>query len=213
MGEWRNSSIILDLGNRCRCVVSFTTRPLYSRGKVPQNPLGRRLGGVHSRVPSELEKKPLTLKWIETHLPARSPSLYRLSYPGSQDGISAMRNASHSKATFGPTCIMDINRCACKESVCLHNVAQIKRNRAGTKYTAGILPQVRLSLWTPYLVLVPIDRNSDMSSTCLRPRNSMLNCFADASFIYNLLETALLASLLMLIFQLNYRKVTIAKLR
>jgi hypothetical protein len=31
----RYSSTILDLGNRCRLVVSFTLRPLYSQGKAP----------------------------------------------------------------------------------------------------------------------------------------------------------------------------------
>jgi hypothetical protein len=29
MGEWRQSSIILDFGKRRRSVVSFKTRPLY----------------------------------------------------------------------------------------------------------------------------------------------------------------------------------------
>jgi hypothetical protein len=41
----------------------------------------------------------------------------------------------------------------------------------------------------------------------------VLGCFAAAHFIYSVLEAARLASILMLIFQLNYRKVVIAKLR
>jgi hypothetical protein len=40
---------ILDLGARCRWVVSFTPRPLYPQGKSPWYPLDRRLGGAQSR--------------------------------------------------------------------------------------------------------------------------------------------------------------------
>jgi hypothetical protein len=47
-GEWRYSSTILVLGNKCRWVVSFTPRPLYLRGKSPRFPLYRRLGGPQS---------------------------------------------------------------------------------------------------------------------------------------------------------------------
>jgi hypothetical protein len=43
MVEWRCSSTILDFGNRCRWVVSFTPRPRY-----PRYPLDRRLGGPRS---------------------------------------------------------------------------------------------------------------------------------------------------------------------
>jgi hypothetical protein len=39
---------ILD-GTRWRCVVSFTTRPLYPHGKRPSYPLDRRLGGPQGR--------------------------------------------------------------------------------------------------------------------------------------------------------------------
>jgi hypothetical protein len=48
MGEWRYSSIILDLGTRWRWVVSFTYRPLYPRGNRPRYLLVRRLGGPQS---------------------------------------------------------------------------------------------------------------------------------------------------------------------
>jgi hypothetical protein len=37
---------ILDFGTRWRRVVSFTTRPLFSKGKSPWYPLDRRLGGL-----------------------------------------------------------------------------------------------------------------------------------------------------------------------
>jgi hypothetical protein len=43
------ASRILDLGTRWRCVVSFTTQPLYLQGKSPWYPLDRRLGGPQSR--------------------------------------------------------------------------------------------------------------------------------------------------------------------
>jgi hypothetical protein len=40
---------ILDLGTRCRWMVSFTPRPLYPQGRIPWYPLDRRLGGTQSR--------------------------------------------------------------------------------------------------------------------------------------------------------------------
>jgi hypothetical protein len=47
--EWRHNSTILVLGSRWWWVVSFTPRPLYSRGKSPRYPLDRRLGGPQNR--------------------------------------------------------------------------------------------------------------------------------------------------------------------
>jgi hypothetical protein len=41
---------ILDPGTRCRWVVSFTPRSLYSRGKSPWYPLERWLGGAHNQT-------------------------------------------------------------------------------------------------------------------------------------------------------------------
>jgi hypothetical protein len=40
---------ILNLGIRWRWEVSFTPRPLYSEGKIPQYPLDRRLGEPQSK--------------------------------------------------------------------------------------------------------------------------------------------------------------------
>jgi hypothetical protein len=40
----------LDLGISWRWVVSFTPLPLYPRGKSPQHPLDRRLGGPQAPV-------------------------------------------------------------------------------------------------------------------------------------------------------------------
>jgi hypothetical protein len=37
-----------DLVTNCRCVVSFTHRPLYLQRKSPLYPSDRRLGGSHS---------------------------------------------------------------------------------------------------------------------------------------------------------------------
>jgi hypothetical protein len=38
-----------DLGTRWRWVVNFTPQPLYTQGRSPWYPLGRRLGGPQSR--------------------------------------------------------------------------------------------------------------------------------------------------------------------
>jgi hypothetical protein len=84
MREWRYSSFSIDLGNRWRWVVRFTSRPPYTWGKNPRYPLDRRLGGLQRRSGrSGVEKKLFVLPEIEFGRPARRPSLYRLSYPGS----------------------------------------------------------------------------------------------------------------------------------
>jgi hypothetical protein len=45
---------LIILGSIWMCVVSFTSRPLYSPGKSPQYALNRKLGGLHRRsVPLE----------------------------------------------------------------------------------------------------------------------------------------------------------------
>jgi hypothetical protein len=57
---------ILDPSNRWRWVVSFTLRPLYTRGNGPQHPLDRGLGGPQSRSGrSGGEKSFLPLPGIE----------------------------------------------------------------------------------------------------------------------------------------------------
>jgi hypothetical protein len=55
MGEWRYSSIILDLGTRCRWMVSFKPWPLYPRRQSPRYLLDRMLCGPQSR--SGVKKK------------------------------------------------------------------------------------------------------------------------------------------------------------
>jgi hypothetical protein len=76
---WRSGFIaprILDLGTRCRWVVSFTTRPLYPQGKNPWYPLV----GPQSRSGrggEERNSQPLPGLEPPDH-PARSPALSRL---------------------------------------------------------------------------------------------------------------------------------------
>jgi hypothetical protein len=48
---------ILDVGTRCRWVVSFATRVLYPKGKSSWYPLERRLGGPQSRFGRGREEK------------------------------------------------------------------------------------------------------------------------------------------------------------
>jgi hypothetical protein len=49
MGEWRFSSIILDLGTRWRWAVGFTFSQFLPKGKGPQYPLDRKLDAVEYR--------------------------------------------------------------------------------------------------------------------------------------------------------------------
>jgi hypothetical protein len=65
----------------------FHVPPLYTQRKSPQYPLDRRLDGPHSWSGRTGEKKnsqppPRIEPWLSDG-PARSQSLYRLSYPGS----------------------------------------------------------------------------------------------------------------------------------
>jgi hypothetical protein len=84
MREWRHSSTILDLGTRWRWVVSFTPRPVYSRGNSPRYPLDRRLGRPQSWFGHcGVETNVLSLPGIEPRPCNPYPSLYRLSYSGS----------------------------------------------------------------------------------------------------------------------------------
>jgi hypothetical protein len=77
MEEWMYRSTFLDLGTTWRWVVSFTSLPLYSRERAP---------GTHSIAGWVDPKAGLDDMDSNSHppdRPARSQSLYRLSYPGS----------------------------------------------------------------------------------------------------------------------------------
>jgi hypothetical protein len=96
MGVWRYSSTILDLSTTWRWVVNFTPRPHY-----PRNPLDRRLGGSLSWSGRCGEDKiPLLLPWIEPRL--SSPSLCRLSYPGSKNKMVLIYKQDTFRPIFTP---------------------------------------------------------------------------------------------------------------
>jgi hypothetical protein len=69
-------------------VASYMHRQLYPLGISPRYPFDRKLGGPQSQSGCcGVEKNLLPLRGIETCRPARSPSLYRLRYPGSYNFI------------------------------------------------------------------------------------------------------------------------------
>jgi hypothetical protein len=77
MAEWEYSSTILELGSRLRRVISFTPRPLYSRGKIPPVPTG-----YDPRIGMDIveKRKNFSCRDSKPGLLTCSPSLYRLSY-------------------------------------------------------------------------------------------------------------------------------------
>jgi hypothetical protein len=91
MGEWRYSSITHDLSTRYGWVVILMPRPLYPRGKKPQYPLNRGLGGPHSRSgPCGVEKNLLPLPGIEPQ-----PSSSARRYPDSSSACSLQVQLPH----------------------------------------------------------------------------------------------------------------------
>jgi len=67
-------------------VVSFTTQPLYPRGKSPRHPLDRRLGEPHSRSHHGSEEKkslplpsPLPCHYTDTAIPAHPTLIHGLN--------------------------------------------------------------------------------------------------------------------------------------
>jgi hypothetical protein len=87
-GIWWSRCIdphFLDLGASWRWVVSFTSWPLYPRGKSCQYPLDRRLGVAQSWSGRHGEEEIFDLPGLKLWplgRPASSQSLYRLCYPG-----------------------------------------------------------------------------------------------------------------------------------
>jgi hypothetical protein len=79
MGEWRYSSVFLDLSTRLKWVVSFMPLPLYPHGKSPQCPLDRKMGEPYCWSGSCREEKNLAPPRIEHRLcPACSLLLHWL---------------------------------------------------------------------------------------------------------------------------------------
>jgi hypothetical protein len=71
MGEWKYNSTFLYL-------VSFTVRPLYSRGKSLQYTLNRKLGGPQSRSgPCGEEREIFTRKRTQAAQPLARHYIYR----------------------------------------------------------------------------------------------------------------------------------------
>jgi hypothetical protein len=87
---WRSGGIaheFFDLDTRRRWVVGFTLRPVYPQGKSPSYPLDGRLGEPPNSSRRGGEEKnsqpPPGIEPQNPNRPARSPTLYRLSYHGS----------------------------------------------------------------------------------------------------------------------------------
>jgi hypothetical protein len=74
--ECRYNSTILDLGTRWRCVVSFTSLPLYPRENSPKYLLDRRLGGPQSKSTEEKNVKPAESR----RTPTVQPVAIRITY-------------------------------------------------------------------------------------------------------------------------------------
>jgi hypothetical protein len=78
-------------------VVGFTPRPIYPRRKSSRYPLDWRLGGPQSRSGRGGEEKisqpPPGIEAPNPDRPARSQSLYRLSYPGCLKGTECEMNS------------------------------------------------------------------------------------------------------------------------
>jgi hypothetical protein len=84
MEEWMHRSRIICLGTSWEWVVSFTPRPLYSLEKSLRYFLDRTLCGSQSRSGRRGGEKILTLQGLKLRSlcrPARSQSLWQLSYP------------------------------------------------------------------------------------------------------------------------------------
>jgi hypothetical protein len=78
---------VSDLGTKWRQVVSFTPRLLYPQGKSRRDPLDRRMGKAQNWSGHGVEEKisqPLSgIEPRSSDRPARSQSLYRVSYTDS----------------------------------------------------------------------------------------------------------------------------------
>jgi hypothetical protein len=99
MGEWRYSSAILELGTIWKWVVSFMPRPLLPHGT---HWIG---GGVGPRAgPDAVGRRNIPWQCRESNPghPARSPSLYQLSYPGRCSACYLLRAGFLPGSIFDP---------------------------------------------------------------------------------------------------------------
>jgi hypothetical protein len=95
--EWRYSSTILDLGTKWRWVVSFTSPPLYPRGKRPWYPLDKRPGGQQSQSGRcGVGKNVLSLPEIEP----RSSSPYPVAIPTELSWLKTTKYSYFLSPTF-----------------------------------------------------------------------------------------------------------------
>jgi hypothetical protein len=91
-----------DLDTEWMRMVTFKPLSHYPRRKSPWYPLDRGLGGPQSRSGRcGLEKNLMPLPGIEPGQPARSPSLYRLSYPSSWYSIEAYKPLAGQRSRNG----------------------------------------------------------------------------------------------------------------
>jgi hypothetical protein len=99
----------LDLGTSWMWVVSFTPRPLYTRGKSPRYPLDRRLAGPQRRS-GQLEKEKIL---HPTGTRNTAPTLSASSYPTSLKCILILFFCFDQgvPSRFFPTCICHLLRC------------------------------------------------------------------------------------------------------
>jgi hypothetical protein len=142
---------ILDLGTRWRWVVSFTSRPLYHKGKNPWYPLDRRLGGPQSRSGRGGEEKnsqPLAgIKPYNPDSPARSPALYRLIPPLNHRGMSPFFQDNRfmflqSDPTYSWGIIFSFLRNPCMKSIKYTHCGKVGANRLSVRLHISSLARI-----------------------------------------------------------------------
>jgi hypothetical protein len=113
MGEWSYECSILDLDTRWKRVISFTPQPLYPQIRTPSMLCIR--GQVTPRASLDAVKKremSCTCQQTNSGHPARSQSLYRLSYPGSHDNEWWIQGGGNSIGLFCcSVLVISMNEC------------------------------------------------------------------------------------------------------
>jgi hypothetical protein len=172
-GEWRYSSTILDLGIRWRWAVSFTPQPLYSRRKIPRQPLDRRLREPQDRPGCcEVEQNLLPLPGIE---PGHSPSLYQLSHFHTCMSLQPLWTL----ATFQLLNLYTVRRTPWTEDQPIarplptHRTSQTQNKRTETSMSqAGFEPKILVleRAKTVHALNRTASIRASEDSSCLRPR-------------------------------------------